>query len=79
MKTSQGQRVFSATLLKKVPEVVEAGLRDIDRTPNIEAGKLNMFILQRKLPTHIHRQGDIDLPHLVEKDHAAQVSRSAST
>jgi len=29
MKTSQGQRVFSATLLKKVPEVVEAGLRDI--------------------------------------------------
>jgi len=36
MKTSQGQRVFSATLLKKVPEVVEAGLRDIDRTPKLK-------------------------------------------
>jgi hypothetical protein len=27
-----------------------------------------MFILQRKLLSHIHRLGDVYLPHLMEKD-----------
>jgi hypothetical protein len=34
MKTPQGQQMFSATLLKML-EVVEAGLRDIDRPPKL--------------------------------------------
>ena len=34
---------------------------------------VGMFILQRILPSHIHRLGDVYIPHLVEKDHAAHV------
>jgi hypothetical protein len=34
MKTLQGQQVFSEALLKML-EVVEAGLRDIDRPPKL--------------------------------------------
>jgi hypothetical protein len=35
------------------------------------------FILQRKLPSHIHRLGSVYLPHLGER--LGGVSRSAST
>ena len=61
--------------LCEIPRV--SGLRDIDSC-KIEAGKLNIFILQRTLPSHIHRLGDVYLPQVGEKVYTAHVSRSAS-
>ena len=51
VKTSHGYQVFSAALLKKMQEVVEAGFRNIDRSPKLR--RADCWLNNRDLYIHI--------------------------